>query len=333
MVRAAMGRRRILAALLALIALAGAAVVAPATPASVAARAGVKHDSGPYAVGIRSYTFVDTSRPTPPNGTYPGASTRTLPTLLLYPATGDPSGPAIENAAPIRQKRHGFPVIVFSHGFTAVGPAYRVLLEMLAREGYVIAAPTFPLSSAGAPGGPTIADYVNQPADVSFVLTRVLRLARERHSDLRRVVNGHRIGVAGHSLGAMTTLGVATNSCCLDLRIDAAVAWSGLQLPFPGGGYYSRPTPPLLLIHGNADRTVPYQGSVNAYDQAPAPKAFVTLEQGPHVPFFAPWLEPTIRSTTDFLDGFLKHDRKALERLATDGNVPGAASLQEDLGS
>ena len=54
---------------------------------------------------------------------------------------------------PIRHG-HGFPLIVFSHGFGASGPAYAFLLEMFVREGYVIAAPTFPLSSGGAPGGP-----------------------------------------------------------------------------------------------------------------------------------------------------------------------------------
>jgi dienelactone hydrolase len=310
----------------------GGAANAGAAPAIAPAKALAKHHLGPYAVGTRSYTFVDASRPTAPNGSYPGAPTRTLPTLLLYPAEGDPIGPAVENARPIRtRKNHRFPLIIFSHGVGASGPAYSFLLYQLVREGYVVAAPTFPLSNTKSPGGPTIADYPNQPADVSFVLTRVLRLARQ-HSGLRLTISRDHIGVLGHSLGAITTVGVATNSCCQDPRIDAAVAWSGIPLPFPGGSFFAKPTPPLLLVHGTADGTIPYGGSVGAYSLAPAPKAFVTLEGAPHVPFFGPWLEPTILSTTDFLDGYLKHDRKALRRLATDGNVAGVASLQEDLG-
>jgi fermentation-respiration switch protein FrsA (DUF1100 family) len=159
----------------------------------------------------------------------------------------------------------------------------------------------------------------------------VLRLAREDRS-LRKTINGHDVGVAGHSLGAITTLGVATNSCCVDPRIDAAVAMSGIQLPFPNGSFFSTRTPPLMLVHGELDRTVPYAGSTNAYDQAPPPKVLLTLEDAPHTPFFPPWIDPTVRATTDFLDGYLKHDHQALERLPSDGNVAGVASLQADLG-
>ena len=329
MVRHISVRGRSLGVLLAGVVLAGS--MAGGAPVAAAGSATAHHQQrgGPYAVGTRSYTFVDKSRPTASNNAYPGAPTRTVRTLLLYPAKGDPAGAAVENAIPIRRK-HRFPLIVFSHGFGATGPAYRVVLERFVREGYVVAAPTFPLSSGGAPGGPKITDYVNQPADVSFVLTRVLRLARRHHSGLRHTIDKRHIGTAGHSLGAITTLGVATNSCCLDRRIDAAVAWSGIQLPFAGGTFFSVPTPPLMLVHGTLDRTVPYAGSSAAYNNAPAPKAFVTLIRGPHTPLGAPWFEPTVRSTTDFFDGFLKHDRKAFRRLAVDANVPGAASLQAE---
>jgi dienelactone hydrolase len=298
---------------------------APTAPA----KKGRQH--APYAVGIRTVTFVDASRPTDSNGAYPGAPTRTLPTLLLYPTPGRPGAPAVENAKPLTRHRRGrFPLIVFSHGFTASGPAYRVVLERFVRQGYVIAAPTFPLSNGGAPGGPKLIDYVNQPADVSFVLTRTLRLARG-HGFLARSVDRHDIGVMGHSLGAITTLGIATNSCCLDPRIDAASAWSGIQLPFGSGTYFSRRTPPLMLVHGDADRTVPYAGSTQVYAAAPSPKVLLTLLGGPHTFFIAPWFDPFVRTTTDFLNGYLKHDRQALRRLATDGTVPGATSVKLSL--
>lgn len=40
-----------------------------------------------YRVASLSETFVDTSRATPQNGTYPGSSQRVLTTLVLYPQT------------------------------------------------------------------------------------------------------------------------------------------------------------------------------------------------------------------------------------------------------
>jgi dienelactone hydrolase len=278
-----------------------------------------------YAVGIRSYTFVDDRRATPANGAYPGAPTRTLPTVLLYPARGEPGGAPAENAPPVH-KRHRFPVIVFAHGMGATVPPYLSTLESWAGRGYVVAAPTFPLSSGSAPGGPSLVDYQEQPADVRFVLDRVLRKARRNQGGLRKTINRNRIGAAGHSLGAVTTLALAANSCCLDRRIDAAVAWAGLQLPFAGGTYFPAANPPLMLVHGTADPG--YPASVNIYGQASPPKAFVTLVNGPHIPNIPPWVAPTVNSTVDFFDGFLKHDRRAFHRLAIDANVPGAASLQ-----
>jgi predicted dienelactone hydrolase len=286
--------------------------------------------AGAYAVGKRSLTFVDRSRPTDANGSYPGATTRTLPTLLLYPAArGDATGAAVEGARPLRRGR-GFPLVVFSHGFTATGPAYEGLLTMLVRRGYVVAAPTFPLSSGGAPGGPRLLDYVNQPADVSFVVTRTRRLAAPGRR-FHRTIDPRRIGAAGHSLGAVTTLGVSANTCCQDRRIDAAVAMAGIQVPFPGGTFHARPTPPLMLLHGDDDVVVPLSGSTTAYAQARPPKVLVTLLGAPHTPFVPPWLDPTVGTTTAFLDRYLKGDRRAVRRLLAAGTVPDVATVRAEL--
>jgi fermentation-respiration switch protein FrsA (DUF1100 family) len=267
-----------------------------------------------YAVASTTFTFVDTSRPTMVNGTYPGAPSRTLPTLVLYPVPGT-------------HRSKPFPLIVFSHGFTASGPAYRTVLERWAARGYVVAAPTFPLSSGGAPGGPNLGDYVNQPADVSFVITQMLRVSRSGGSPLHGEIDRHRIGVAGHSLGAITTLGVAYNSCCPDPRIDAAVPISGILLPFGNGTFFTGPRTPLLLIHGNADGTVPYGASVNTFARAPQPKFFETLLGAPHTPFFGPWGPAIDNTVIAFFDKYLKHTASDadIERAA---NVPGLSSLQ-----
>ncbi len=286
---------------------------------------------GPFAVGSRTETFVDASRPTAPNGTYPGAPSRTLSTLILYPAQGAPGGAIVPGATPARTGRR-FPLVVFSHGFTASGPAYAPLLARWAAAGYVIAAPTFPLSSHDAPGGSKLVDYLNQPGDVSFVISEMLRLDHDDRHGLRHRIAADRVGVAGHSLGAITTLGVAFNSCCRDGRIKAAVVLSGIALGFPGGTYFTglSGTPaPLLLVHGDHDQTVPYGGSVAAFAGAGAPKFFVTLIGARHTPFLPPWLDPIVRSVTDFNDRYLKREHNGITRLEADGNVAGVASLQE----
>jgi len=53
---------------------------------------------------------------------------------------------------------------------------YAPLLRAIASAGYVVAAPIFPLTNTHALGGPNEADLVNQPRDVSFVITKLLAL-------------------------------------------------------------------------------------------------------------------------------------------------------------
>jgi fermentation-respiration switch protein FrsA (DUF1100 family) len=267
-----------------------------------------------YPVASLDETFVDTSRPTPPNGPYPGSPQRAIPTLVLYPK--QPAG-----------QHRLFPLVVFSHGFTASGPLYAPVLRPWVAHGYVVAALTFPLSSGDAPGGPTVLDYAQQPGDVSFVITRMLQLDHAAGSPLHLLINSGRIGVAGHSLGAITTLGVADNSCCQDRRIGAAVSIAGLELPFPGGTYFTGDDSPLLLIHGTADQTLPYASSRKIFADARSPSFFLTLQGAPHTPFLNPWAPVITDTVLAFLNRYLGDDL-SIDHVRRSGTVPGVASIQ-----
>ena len=126
---------------------------------------------GPFAVGKIVVRFIDTRRHVHFPGRRP--QPRPLVTVIRYPAVGDPShvdgldSPPATSSGP-------FPLVVFGHGFNATPGIYARLLQAWARAGYVVAAPFFPLSNANAPGGADEADIVNQPADMSFVITRIL---------------------------------------------------------------------------------------------------------------------------------------------------------------
>jgi fermentation-respiration switch protein FrsA (DUF1100 family) len=281
-------------------------------------------------VGVHTESFVDASRPTDPNKGDPGRPSRTLQTMVLYPAQGEPSDRDVPDAPPARDGGP-FPLIEFSHGFTSNGPTYTLLLRRLVSAGYVVAAPTFPLTSRGAPGGPSIGDFKNQPADVTFVISEMLRLNGDATSVLRGMVDPDKVGVAGHSLGAITTLGVAFNSCCVDKRIKAAVPISGIEAPFPGGRYVYPPGAPLLLIHGDSDATVPYTGSQNAYRAASAPKFLLTLMKGPHTPFFGAGGEVIVKVMQDFFDHYLKGRDGSLDAIPQHANVAGTTALESAL--
>ncbi|MDX2167744.1 MAG: hypothetical protein SF182_11795 [Deltaproteobacteria bacterium] len=262
---------------------------------------------GSFAIADTTIDFVDTSRPTAPNGGAPGSDSRRLHTIIYYPD------------APGR-----FPLIVFSHGLGALARIYAVILEAWAAEGYVVAAPDFPLSRATAPGGASYDDYVQQPADQSFLIDELLRLDADPHSPLHGRIDRSHIGASGQSLGGLTTFGLTLNTCCRDRRIEAAVPMAGLLAPFPGGDYAGRGAPPTLVIHGDADDTVPYGDALTAYDLLGAPKALLTHIGGGHIlPYVGSGDRAaqlaTIDASTAFFDLFLKRERGARERLLAVG--------------
>jgi len=287
-----------------------------------------------YPVAYRSETLMDASRPTPANGSAPAKPTRTLSTIVYYPTDGAlGSEPAAE--APAR--RGPWPLVVFAHGLDGFGSAYQGLLMGWASAGYVVAAPTFPLSSLTAPGGATIADVVNQPADVSFVLGQLLREGAASSGPLSGAVDPRRVAVAGHSLGAITVLGLL-NSCCHDPRIDAAIILAGLELSFGSGQRFFPPGEapiPVLFEQGTRDRLIGYRYDHQAYAAAPSPKYFVTLEGADHI---GPYLDMSsaagrvvLATTTDFLDQYVTRAPAAEHGLVQDGTVSGVAHVESSI--
>jgi dienelactone hydrolase len=277
---------------------------------------------GPFAAGTTTRTFVDPTRPTAANGDQPMLPSRTLRTSIYYPAVGPPGGRAVFDAAPVSGRR--FPLIVFAHGLSAIGPIYFGILEAWAAAGYVVAAPDFPLSNGLTPGGPVGGDYINQPADESFLIDQLLRLNDDPASPLRGLIDPERIGASGQSLGAMTTFGLTLNSCCRDPRVSAAVPMAGALPSFPLGEYDGKLGPPVLIIHGDADLDLSYTASIEAFAVALAPKCLLTHLGGGHILPYVGANDPaavqaTIDSSTAFFDHYLKHERGALDRLLAVG--------------
>ncbi|HVM39750.1 MAG TPA: hypothetical protein VM618_03090, partial [Acidimicrobiia bacterium] len=145
-----------------------------------------------------------------------------------------------------------FPALVFVHGFTGFALAYMNLLTEVASHGYVVIAADEPLTNRNAPGGPFMLDVRNQPGDVSFLTGQAARL--NVVGPLAGMVDGERVGVGGHSLGAITTLMATYNTCCADDRIDAAIALAGAAVFGPPEGRWFRGSgAPLLMVHGEDD--------------------------------------------------------------------------------
>jgi predicted dienelactone hydrolase len=235
--------------------------------------------------------LVDTSRAIK----LPGGKREARPvtTDLWYPPAKDGSGP--------------FPLVVFGHGFASTPFWYRHLLRAWADAGYVVAAPVFPLGNENAPGGPNEQDIVNQPRDMSFVITRLLALSSSSSSPLYGLIDPARIAVAGQSDGAETAYATAYESPWRDRRVRAALVLSGAIL---GPRRYVEHTGvPLLAVQGTADRINPEIYSLDLFRAAGRPKFLLLLDGAGHLPQYTKAgtqrFAEVVRVTTAFLGHYL----------------------------
>jgi fermentation-respiration switch protein FrsA (DUF1100 family) len=213
---------------------------------------------GTYQVDTRTETFVDSTRPTPKNGTAPALPSRTLRTLIFTP----------------KNPGKKLPLVVFGHGLGGEPESYKDLLTAFSSAGYVIAAPAFPLSNAKAVGGVTFLDQPGQAKDISFVITQIIK---------DPAVDADKILVAGHSLGGITVVDLLGNPQQIDSRVDAAIVLAGTTnvLSF-AKMFEGTPSIPALFMHGDVDETVPYNLGVTTFQKAKTPKWFLTVVGGSH---------------------------------------------------
>lgn len=260
-------------------------------------------------VEVHERTLVDTSRVTPRSGDEPEQAERTLVTRIHHRSEGGP-----------------YPLIVFSHGLGASPDSYDDLASAWASAGFVVAVPAFPLSNRDAPAGPDGSDVANQPGDVSFVIDELIAAAEDDGDPLSGLVDGERLGAAGHSNGGITTLGLVSNTCCRDQRIDAAIAIAGTPAPFRDGEYDFGQTPPMLMVHGTDDRAIAYTESVEVANQVVAPRGVLTIVGGDHSSYLRPAADAydaVAEATVAFWQAYLLDDGDALDLL------PGAEQTPE----
>jgi dienelactone hydrolase len=273
-------------------------------------RAVAAPSTAPPAPGTRGHAPATPLRVTTREVTFSNGS-RALPTTVWSPA---PLG--------------AYPIVVFGHGLTGVPIVYQALLSRWAAAGFVVAAPRFPHTSALSKSFDLL-DVVNQPADMGAVLSGLLNLRPD--DSLRQRLDPQHVAAAGHSAGAITTLGVFTDDGPerRDPRFAAGVVLAGNLLGM--GDHFSNPAARLLFAHATGDPVVPIATGRAAYDSAPWPKAFLTLagdqHTSPYVDAQDPQFPAVASATRDFLRGCLYGDENALARLARQPHVTESGNL------
>jgi predicted dienelactone hydrolase len=249
------------------------------------------------------------------------------------------------------------PVIVFSHGFRGCGTQSVFFTEQAARRGYIVAAPDHgdavcsvdgqaPVQEAPVaalftkPEGWTDATYRDRRNDLVAAIDWVLGSA-----ELAGQVDSGRIGVAGHSLGGYTALGIAGGwDSWLDTRIRAALMFSPYIQPFLAPGRSIVVDIPVMYQGGTRDLgiTPSLRGDQGAYAMSRPPKYYAEFIAAGHFE----WTNLTCRGMASvpsclqsssnarlihdyslaFLDAFLKGDSASLAQL----NGTGLAAYQHE---
>ena len=275
------------------------------------------------------------------------ARNRNVPVTIYLPK----AGPRV---------REPLPLIIFSHGLGGSRDGYDYLGKYWAAHGFVSVHPQHLGTDTGIwldslNGGPMAAmkravadvqNLVNRPLDASFAITRMLELNRDTNSPFFGRINPESIGMAGHSLGAFTTLAIAGQtfppvganpSFFGDPRVKAAIPMSA-SVPMDRGHLdetYGQIRIPCLHMTGTLDdsplgetmageRRVPFDHSQHS-DQF-----LVTFKDADHMVFagldspqFSGPYERELQhwiclSSTIFWNAYLRGDAGSREWLAKD---------------
>jgi pimeloyl-ACP methyl ester carboxylesterase len=239
--------------------------------------------------------------------------------------------PVGENLAAYRAPARGlFPLVVFAPGFRQCAGSYSDLLAQWTTAGYVVAAVDFPLTSCTTPS-PDEADLASQPADVSYVIRRLLELSGNRGSRMAGLINPSEIAVSGHSDGGDTVAAMAAATCCRDRQVRAAVVLAGAEWPPLPGRWFAGPTPPMLFVQGTADTWNFPAASQQLYRaDTTGRRYYLSLPGSDH---FAPYQgdgrpEPIVAKVTiDFLDYYLLGERGRIGAMWRASREPGVSEM------
>jgi predicted dienelactone hydrolase len=215
------------------------------------------------------------------------------PTLGAQEQTTTLAGRSVVVWRPRGAANERHPIIVFSHGYGGCATQSRFLTEALADRGYWVFAPNHKDARCGQRGGSDNPDepfrepekwneqtFANRRDDVRAVLQAVAT-----SPEYAALVDLDHIGLAGHSLGGYTVVGLGGGWVSWKLPgVKAVLALSPFVDPFVVHNTLAGLASPVMYQGGTLDFgiTPSVRKAGGAYERSPSPKYFVELTRAGH---------------------------------------------------
>lgn len=225
---------------------------------------------GPEKISYFDITLVDDTRETTANGDFSGSDKRRLKTRIWHP----------------QQLDIARPLIVYAHGFMSNRWGGSYLAELLASHGYVVVSADFPLTHFGAPGGAAVADVVQQPGDVSFLLDQVISWSQQEGNQFFGAIDERRIGLVGFSLGGLTATLAAFHPAMADPRLSRVVSIAGPSEGFDKA-FFSQRQVPFMMIASPDDAMIAYDRNAKSLPERLPGAVLVSIDGASHTGFTA----------------------------------------------
>jgi hypothetical protein len=299
-----------------------------------------------FGVGLGLVTWVDKQGYTENFATATTRPGRSLQVEILYP-TLSVKAPSVKVLAAPAYRFGPYPVVVFAHGYNVDPNTYRALLASWAEAGYVVVAPFFPDTSMAAiaaqNGVDTESDIFNQPGDIAFVVSEVIKAAegspQSRISYLAPMLDPHEIILAGQSDGGDTVAGLEYDRVYGSVRASmpvkplAVAILSGSELeraedvysPPPGGG------PDVLVVQSLTDACNDPAYSAQLYNMLKgSTKWFLALDNATHLgPYVGLSVDARIveQTTIAFFNLAAKRPKASPSVIHQSGERPGLSTI------
>lgn len=229
-------------------------------------------ENGKYEVSSIDFTLRDETRETQAHeyfSKFEGLPYRQFESTVWFPKS---------------QENERYPLIVYSHGLMSERGDTNYILQQLSSRGYIVLAANYPLTSNTSGDALLIADVVNQPADISFLINRITDPTTDAGKAFSHLIDENRIGVMGYSLGGLTSTLAAYHPTYLDRRIKAVVSLAG-PTAMLDDVFYQTNSIPFMMVAGTSDEMVPYDDHAAIILERINNSVLVKIEQGSHMGF------------------------------------------------